>query len=57
MPNTLTKAPKTAWSHRRRFNVTAANDVSRYFASASDTADIYVLASVDEEDIHFTYFT
>ena len=39
MPNTLTKAPKTAWSHRRRFNVTAANDTNRYFASASDTAD------------------
>jgi len=39
MPNTLTKAPKAAWSHRRRFNVTAANDTSRYFASSSDISD------------------
>ena len=39
MPNTLTRAPKTAWTNRRRFNVTAANDDNRYFASASDTGD------------------
>ena len=39
MPNTFTKAPKTAWTHRRRFNVTAANDTNRYFASASDISD------------------
>ena len=39
MPNTLTKAPKTAWTHRRRFNVTAANDDRRYFESSSDISD------------------
>ena len=39
MPNTLTKVPKTAWTHRRRFNVTAANDTRRYFESGGDTAD------------------
>ena len=39
MPNTLTKAPKTAWTHRRRFNVTAADDDRRYFESGSDISD------------------
>ena len=39
MPNTFTKAAKTAWTHRRRFNVTAANDDRRYFESSGDTAD------------------
>jgi len=28
-----------------------------YSIDVNNTADIYVLASVDEEDIHFTYFT
>ena len=39
MPNTLTKAPKTAWTHRWRFNVTASNDDRRYFESGSDISD------------------
>ena len=39
MPNTLTKAPKTAWTHRWRFNVTAANDDRRYYEVSSDTSD------------------
>ena len=39
MPNTLTKAPKTAWTHRRRFHVTAANDDNRYFEQSSDYLD------------------
>ena len=39
MANTLTKAPKTAWTHRWRFNVTAANDDRRYFEQSGDTAD------------------
>ena len=39
MPNTLTKAPKTAWTHRWRFNVTAANDDRRYHETAADFAD------------------
>ena len=39
MPNTFTKAPKTAWTHRRRFNVTAANDDRRYFEQSGDTSD------------------
>ena len=39
MPNTLTKAPKTAWTHRWRFNVTAADDNNRYFEQNTDTAD------------------
>ena len=39
MPNTLTRVPKTAWTHRWRFNVTAANDDRRYFESGSDTSD------------------
>ena len=39
MPNTLTRAPKTAWTHRRRFYVTAADDDKRYFESPSDVSD------------------
>ena len=39
MPNTLTKAAKTAWTHRRRFNVTAANDDRRYFEAGADISD------------------
>ena len=39
MPNTLTKVPRTAWTHRRRFNVVAANDDRRYFEQAADTSD------------------
>ena len=39
MPNTLTKVPKAAWTHRWRFNVVAANDTSRYFEQSSDLSD------------------
>ena len=39
MPNTLTKVPKTAWTHRRRFNVIAANDDRRYYEQAGDLND------------------
>ena len=39
MPNTLTKVPKTAWTHRRRFYVSAANDDRRYYEQAADTTD------------------
>ena len=39
MPNTLTRAPKTAWTHRWRFNVTATTDDRRYHESAGDTSD------------------
>ena len=39
MPNTFTRAPKRAWTHRRRFYVSAANDDRRYFESPADTAD------------------
>ena len=39
MPNTFTRAPKTAWTHRRRFYVTAADDDKRYFESPADVAD------------------
>ena len=39
MPNTLTKAPKTAWTHRWRFNLTAANDTNRYFETSGDISD------------------
>ena len=39
MANTLTRAVKTAWTHRRRFYVTATNDDRRYFESPADTAD------------------
>tara|TARA_Y100000310_G_scaffold315530_1_gene366192 strand:+ start:298 stop:810 length:513 start_codon:yes stop_codon:yes gene_type:complete len=39
MPNTLTRVPKTAWTHRRRFNVTAANDDRRYYEQSGDIYD------------------
>ena len=39
MPNTLTRTPKAAWTHRRRFNVTATNDDNRYFEQGADTLD------------------
>tara|TARA_R100000049_G_C1889757_1_gene43261 strand:- start:54 stop:563 length:510 start_codon:yes stop_codon:yes gene_type:complete len=39
MPNTFTRAPKTAWTHRRRFYVTAADDDKRYFESPTDVSD------------------
>ena len=39
MPNTLTRAPKTAWTHRRRFYVTAVDDDKRYFESSADVSD------------------
>ena len=31
--------PKTAWTHRWRFNVTAANDDRRYLENSGDTLD------------------
>ena len=37
--NNISIVPKTAWTHRRRFNVTAANDDRRYFESGGDTSD------------------
>ena len=37
--NSISIVPKTAWTHRRRFNVTASNDDNRYFENAADTAD------------------
>ena len=37
--NSISIVPKTAWTHRRRFNVTAANDDRRYFESGGDTSD------------------
>ena len=39
MPNTFTKAPKTAWTHRRRFYATATNDTRRYYEQAGDLSD------------------
>ena len=39
MPNTLTKVPKTAWTHRWRFNVLAVNDDNRYFETSGDIYD------------------
>ena len=40
MPNTFTKAPKTAWTHRWRFNVTAGvDDDRRFFESSADISD------------------
>ena len=39
MPNTLTKVPKTAWTHRWRFNVTASNDDRRYNEQPGDIND------------------
>ena len=37
--NNISIVPKTAWTHRRRFNVTAANDDRRYFESGADISD------------------
>ena len=37
--NSISIVPKTAWTHRRRFNVTAANDDRRYFEQGTDTID------------------
>ena len=37
--NSISIVPKTAWTHRRRFNVTAANDDRRYFEQSTDTID------------------
>ena len=37
--NSISIVPKTAWTHRRRFNVTAADDDRRYFESGSDISD------------------
>ena len=37
--NSVTIVPKTAWTHRWRFNVTAANDDNRYFEVSGDTSD------------------
>ena len=39
MPNTFTKAPKTAWTHRRRFYVSATDDDRRYFEASNDFGD------------------
>tara|TARA_R100001530_G_C4281645_1_gene145723 strand:+ start:397 stop:909 length:513 start_codon:yes stop_codon:yes gene_type:complete len=39
MPNTFTSTPKTAWTHRRRFYVSASDDDRRYYEQASDTLD------------------
>jgi len=39
MPNTFTRVPKTAWTHRWRFIVIAANDDRRYFETSGDTLD------------------
>ena len=38
MPNIFTST-KTAWTHRRRFYVAAANDDRRYFEQAVDSSD------------------
>ena len=38
MPNTFTST-KTAWTHRWRFNVSAANDDRRYYEQSGDTTD------------------
>ena len=37
--NNISIVPKTAWTHRRRFNVTAADDDKRYFENGGDTTD------------------
>ena len=37
--NSITKVPKTAWTHRWRFNLTAANDDRRYFENSGDISD------------------
>ena len=37
--NNISIVPKTAWTHRWRFNVTAANDDRRYFEQSGDISD------------------
>ena len=37
--NNISIVPKTACTHRRRFNVAAANDDRRYFEAGADTSD------------------
>ena len=37
--NSISIVPKTAWTHRWRFNVGAANDDRRYYEQSGDTAD------------------
>ena len=37
--NSISIVPKTAWTHRWRFNLTAANDDRRYFEQSGDTTD------------------
>ena len=37
--NSISIVPKTAWTHRRRFNVIASNDDNRYYEQSSDTTD------------------
>ena len=39
MPNTLTKVPKTAWTHRWRYFISASNDDRRYYEQSGDYAD------------------
>ena len=60
-------APTGGGTESGALRVTIANDGTGggirlapgdfYSIDVNNTADIYVLASVDEEDIHFTYFT
>ena len=37
--NSISIVPKTAWTHRWRFNATAANDDNRYYETSSDISD------------------
>ena len=37
--NSISIVPKTAWTHRRRFYVNAANDDRRYYEQAGDFGD------------------
>ena len=37
--NSISIVPKTAWTHRRRFYVTASDDDNRYFETGSDSSD------------------
>ena len=37
--NSISIVPKTAWTHRWRFNLTAANDDRRYFEQSGDISD------------------
>ena len=37
--NSITRVPKTAWTHRWRFNATATSNAFRYFESSGDTGD------------------